>query len=486
MAAWFTDDILSVSPSRKDGIQEAEEKLHRIYGCELIQEAGILLKLPQVVMVTGQIVLHRFFYRRSLQNDDAFTVAMGSVLIASKIEEKQKILREIVLVFHYMYQKRNNLKIENLVLGGQRYNQWKDALAKIERIILKELGFIFYNTIDQPHKYIIYMVNMLDGSETLAQKAWNYLNDSMRLDLILRYCEEVIACSAVFMAARFLKVPLPEDGDFPWWKLFVPDISTIYNICGRILELYELPKLSWLTPIHIPEYLAAEISTITNVGTKGITTDEIALQKHGGPPPLPPTPLGGDNTLYVDPYGYGVGPPPDIGGGDCGPSNGGYGSGGTGVVDVDSYGYGGGGGYAGGGDCGPSNGGYGSGGTGVVDVDPRGLNTESIQTFHGVDKNTTFVSSHSQKTDNKIQNNDDLVQDNSSRRRDSSRERDRRRDSSRDRDRRRDSSCERDRRRDNSRDRDRRRDSSRDRYKRTVSSDRHRKGGYNRSRSRSR
>jgi hypothetical protein len=60
----------------------------RVFGCELIQEAGILLKLygayvgptrliliadlsdprPQVAMATGQTILHRFFLRASLKS----------------------------------------------------------------------------------------------------------------------------------------------------------------------------------------------------------------------------------------------------------------------------------------------------------------------------------------------------------------------------------------------------------------------------------
>ena len=51
------------TPSVRDGVNVEEENLHRVYGCELIQEAGILLRQPQVVMVTGQNILHRFFYR---------------------------------------------------------------------------------------------------------------------------------------------------------------------------------------------------------------------------------------------------------------------------------------------------------------------------------------------------------------------------------------------------------------------------------------
>lgn len=50
-------------PLTTKGVQSGIELRHRIFGCEIIQEAGILLKQPQVVMATAQNILHRFFYR---------------------------------------------------------------------------------------------------------------------------------------------------------------------------------------------------------------------------------------------------------------------------------------------------------------------------------------------------------------------------------------------------------------------------------------
>lgn len=43
-----TEEQLRDSPSRRDGVDEATEARLRSYGCELVQEAGILLRLyPQ-------------------------------------------------------------------------------------------------------------------------------------------------------------------------------------------------------------------------------------------------------------------------------------------------------------------------------------------------------------------------------------------------------------------------------------------------------
>ena len=42
------DDKLSPTPSMQDGLDSESETDLRILGCEMIQTAGILLKLPQV------------------------------------------------------------------------------------------------------------------------------------------------------------------------------------------------------------------------------------------------------------------------------------------------------------------------------------------------------------------------------------------------------------------------------------------------------
>ena len=48
---YLTDEQLKNSPSRKDGIDEATETTLRIYGCDLIQESGILLRLYPIIFL---------------------------------------------------------------------------------------------------------------------------------------------------------------------------------------------------------------------------------------------------------------------------------------------------------------------------------------------------------------------------------------------------------------------------------------------------
>lgn len=60
---YLPDEQLQDSPSRKDGIDETTETTLRIYGCDLIQESGILLRLYPLLII---IVIAAVFYLSSV------------------------------------------------------------------------------------------------------------------------------------------------------------------------------------------------------------------------------------------------------------------------------------------------------------------------------------------------------------------------------------------------------------------------------------
>ena len=111
---------------------------------------------------------------------------------------------------HNLYKFLLQIYLLSLSPSGQRYGNWKSELVAMERYILKELGFDLYQLSEHPHKYILYFVKLLGGNADLSQVAWNYLNDSMRRDICLRYPAQAIACAALYMSARRIQFPLPE------------------------------------------------------------------------------------------------------------------------------------------------------------------------------------------------------------------------------------------------------------------------------------
>lgn len=239
---YLTEEQLKNSPSRKDGIDEATETTLRIYGCDLIQESGILLRLPQAVMATGQVLFHRFYCKKSFARFNVKRVAASCVWLASKLEESPRKARQVILVFHRMECRRENLPIEHLDPFSKKYAELKLDLNRTERHLLKEMGFICH--VEHPHKFISNYLATLETPPELTQEAWNLANDSLRTTLCVRFKSEVVACGVVYAAARRFQVPLPENP--PWWKAFDADKSGIDEVCRVLAHLYSLPKAQYI------------------------------------------------------------------------------------------------------------------------------------------------------------------------------------------------------------------------------------------------
>ncbi|KAG8445258.1 hypothetical protein GDO86_010149 [Hymenochirus boettgeri] len=165
------EERLSPTPSMLDGLDLHAETDLRILGCELLQSAGILLRLPQVAMATGQVLFHRFFYSKSFVKHSFEIVAMACINLASKIEEAPRRIRDVINVFHHLRQLRAKRTPSPLILD-QSYINTKNHVIKAERRILKELGFCVH--VKHPHKIIVMYLQVLEceRNQTLVQTAW--------------------------------------------------------------------------------------------------------------------------------------------------------------------------------------------------------------------------------------------------------------------------------------------------------------------------
>ncbi|XP_070561019.1 cyclin-L1-like [Ptychodera flava] len=230
---------VSLTPSTIDGLDKETEIDLRIIGCEFIQTAGILLKLPQVAMATAQVIFQRFYYSKSMVKHNMETLAMACINLASKIEEAPRRVRDVINVFHHIRQKRNNRTPNPLVLD-QNYINLKNSVIKAERRVLKELGFCVH--VKHPHKMIVTYLQILECERNLklVQTAWNYMNDSLRTNVFVCYNPETIACACIYLSARQLKLPLPNRP--PWYTLLGATEDDMTEISLTILQLYARPK----------------------------------------------------------------------------------------------------------------------------------------------------------------------------------------------------------------------------------------------------
>ncbi|KAM3920873.1 cyclin-L2 isoform 1-T1 [Leptodactylus fuscus] len=233
------EEKCALTPSIADGLDTDTETDLRCVGCELIQSAGILLRLPQVAMATGQVLFQRFFYSKSFVKHSMEHVSMACIHLASKIEEAPRRIRDVINVFHRLRQLRERQKPSPLVLD-QDYVNMKNQIIKAERRVLKELGFCVH--VKHPHKIIVMYLQVLEceRNKHLVQTSWNYMNDSLRTDVFVRFHPETIACACIHLAARTLEICLPNRPH--WFLLFGATEEDIQEICFQILRLYTRKK----------------------------------------------------------------------------------------------------------------------------------------------------------------------------------------------------------------------------------------------------
>jgi len=235
--------LLKQTPSREDDIDEDTENSLRIYGCELIQDASILLSLPQTVPTTAQALLQKFYVLRSLYVHDIRDVTMACFFLAAKLEENEKSINSVIVVFNHLFSLKSGKLSQPLDTHSPPYWQMKETIVEKEKEILKALGFNIY--VDHPHKYIFPYLKALQVEDTkLMQNVWNFINDSGRTMAIVKYKPQTIAAACIYLSSRFLNIGFP-DG---WWNLCDASFVEIEDISLSILKLYQITDVKYLSP----------------------------------------------------------------------------------------------------------------------------------------------------------------------------------------------------------------------------------------------
>ncbi|CAI9755878.1 unnamed protein product [Fraxinus pennsylvanica] len=236
---WYLSrkEIEENSPSRRDGIDLKKEAYLRKSYCTFLQDLGMRLKVPQVTIATAIIFCHRFFLRQSHVKNDRRTIATVCMFLAGKVEETPRPLKDVILVSYEIIHKKDPAAVQRIKLK-EVYEQQKELILLGERVVLTTLGFDL--NLLHPYKPLVEAIKKFKVAQNaLAQVAWNFVNDGLRTSLCLQFKPHHIAAGAIFLAAKFLKVKLPSDGEKVWWQEFDVTPRQLEEVSNQMLELYE-------------------------------------------------------------------------------------------------------------------------------------------------------------------------------------------------------------------------------------------------------
>ncbi|PIA52680.1 hypothetical protein AQUCO_01000504v1 [Aquilegia coerulea] len=240
---WYLSrkEIEENSPSRRDGIDLKKETYLRKSYCTFLQDLGMRLKVPQVTIATAIIFCHRFFLRQSHMKNDRRTIATVCMFLAGKVEETPRPLKDVILVSYEIIHKKDPAAVQK-IKQKEVYEQQKELILLGERVVLATLGFDF--NVNHPYKPLVEAIKKFKVAQNaLAQVAWNFVNDGLRTSLCLQFKPHHIAAGAIFLAAKFLKVKLPSDGEKVWWQEFDVTPRQLEEVSNQMLELYEQNRL---------------------------------------------------------------------------------------------------------------------------------------------------------------------------------------------------------------------------------------------------
>ena len=109
-----------------------------------------------------------------------------------------------------------------------------------ERILLQTLNFDL--TLEHPYKPLLAYVKSIGGTRSLAQVAWNYINDSLRTTICLDFIPRFVAAAAFLLAAQREEASaaggkLPSTAEV--YEAFQVDSKSVQIVMQRIQNLYK-------------------------------------------------------------------------------------------------------------------------------------------------------------------------------------------------------------------------------------------------------
>ncbi|KAJ3448271.1 cyclin [Anaeramoeba flamelloides] len=224
------------SPSRNSMNWSKEFEL-RLEASKFIQKAGEMLNLPFLTQATGIVLFQRFYTVKSFEKYPYQNVCLAGLFLAGKKEETFCHIRELVRKTYPLLYPNKFLSKED----DQELSRLCKKLLDLENDLLHVISFDL--EIDHPYDQVVDYIKKLKSDKTyqstLAQTAWNFINDCYRKTIFcILYPPNIISAAVLSLAAQFLNFKLPVDGQNPFWKHFGTTRKVVQEISLKIQNMY--------------------------------------------------------------------------------------------------------------------------------------------------------------------------------------------------------------------------------------------------------
>jgi len=191
-------------------------------------------------------IFHRVIKNLSKPDYDKFTVATGSIYLASKTNEDPVRLKDVINVSQVTLDREGTLS----ELGNEAWIlSIRDTIVQCELFIMRVLHFD--PSIKLPHPYLLSYLNTIENwlddatvcQTPIAKCSISLLQDFYSNSNIVSYEPQhvAVACLVLTFQIYGLKIPAMQDDADTWYKAFCPKmtIEHVWEIIDQILRVYE-------------------------------------------------------------------------------------------------------------------------------------------------------------------------------------------------------------------------------------------------------
>lgn len=238
-----TPDQLTTTSSQLDGIPVDLEASLRFTGAQLTQAAGILLRLPQELIVQAIVLFYRFYVGSeggSFLINSVQDVSAACIYLVAKPSFHPQAPRSVLNAYAYLTSSVSPLRSTlNSALSEKpdpksyhvsegEYISRRSSLLQSESIVLRAIAFS--TQVKAPHTLALTYLQTLsvlpnpptDKSKALARRTLEYLNTALLSPqlLYLTHQPNGLAIAAIYLAAREVGQKLAAG---EWWEVFDVD-----------------------------------------------------------------------------------------------------------------------------------------------------------------------------------------------------------------------------------------------------------------------
>ncbi|KAK3819678.1 MAG: cyclin-like protein [Benniella sp.] len=227
-------DQFTIYTSRHPGFSMHRQNDMRRDSCEVIAAIGKRIGFPQHTISTAQLLLHRFYMFNSIPESGS-EVVMACLFVSSKVEDTIKKLKDIMMAtYSYRHPEAADWDPESKEGEEQR-----KRVLSYEKMVLESICFDF--RIIHPYKYVIKFVKLMQGSQHLAQQAWDIARNSYKIGVCLEYPPHTIAAGSIYLASKLIGEPFPDliRGE-PWMKALRTRSIDVEDFSHQLLDLLSI------------------------------------------------------------------------------------------------------------------------------------------------------------------------------------------------------------------------------------------------------